>query len=143
MVRPIDQALLDIERLLAPSVKREREIDPHGSADDKVLEHYVAGAMLCTVVSALEAECLQGATEQTKVVIHIRNAFVHNDSDLAQNRDQSALSDCQAFLTKLQDGRVTTTGDVTPVYYEINGTHVRLLPTATRHVRLVLQDARV
>jgi hypothetical protein len=85
----------------------------------------------------LEDAGLRAKNEHVQVLFEIRNALIHNDGDIARNKNKRALSMASAYLAAAKHTQLSTKLD--EPFFAICDTKVRLLPGLNYALRLCMR----
>ncbi len=93
------ESWLKLEEVFSPNWGNMRDMDPREEIDWETIEQISLGSAVAAGCALIEQAGLKGMTNHIKVIFELRNAFIHNEFDLSQNRNSSALIDAQNYLS--------------------------------------------
>jgi hypothetical protein len=128
---------LPLERAFSSAIRREEYAAQVDTIDWVKADHYVRIGALATACVMLEDAGRKNSTEHIQVLFEIRNALIHNNGDLAKNRNSKALVDAQAYLAKSK--HLDLSSSLASPYFSIVGTVVKLQPSIHFALRLFMR----
>ncbi len=121
---PLAKQWFEIERVLAPAVRREQHTDSRPSVDWGHIDRHVRLGALAIGCAMLEDAGRKGVDEHVDVLFEIRNALIHNAGDLAKNRNSRAVDMARTYLREARHSSLST--NIPAAFFSLTGTVVTL-----------------
>ena len=126
----------EFERVISPALRREQSVDARANINWPLIEQDTLGAACCVGCTMLERIGRKAQNPHTKVLFELRNAYVHNSCNIAQNRNSNALALARNYLSAKTYRQLSL--DLRP-YYRLAGTLVQFEPPILLAIRLCLR----
>jgi hypothetical protein len=125
-----------VEHVLSGATKRVENCYSGKSINWAVVDETVLLAGLAAGCSLLERSGLKGANEHITVLFDIRNALVHNGSDLSKNTKKSALAEANDYLAN--NKHLALSKELNGPFFSLSGSMVRLESNVLFALRLCM-----
>jgi hypothetical protein len=127
-----------LERIIgtATAVRKEKEISPDLNVDWGKLEHLARIGLLSIGCALLESAQLKGKDDHLRLLFEIRNALIHNNGDLALNKNKKSLTKAKKYIAENRYTEISTKLDST--YFSLDSTVVELHSNISYVLRLFM-----
>ncbi len=107
--------------------------------DWDTIEQSLFGAAICAGCAIIEKAKRKGQDIHTKNIFELRNAFVHNNCDLARNQNKNSLAQAKNYLSN--NIYKTAPLELQQPFYKLNGSLVSFSDGIFMAIRGCLQNA--
>jgi 5-carboxymethyl-2-hydroxymuconate isomerase len=101
-----------------------------------MLEQVVLGGSIATGCAIIEAAGLKGTNAHIKMLFELRNAFIHNQFNIAKNNNKNALKMASEYIVNELHREISS--QVDKPFFSLKGTIIELQPDVLFVIRLCL-----
>ena len=126
----------ELEFIFGPATKREQSVDVRADVNWDELEQITRGGAVAAGCALIERAGLKGANQHIKVIFELRNAFIHNNCDISQNRNNNAFNEASNYLSNQEYLQLSS--DMDKPFFSLNGSMVEFNEGILFAIRLCL-----